>query len=181
MATDSTNTVARPYAKAIFDIALAQNALNEWSKTLHYLAVVVELPDVRAYIETPGKTSEELVAFMQAVCGKDISESHFRLIEVLVDNKRLLVIDAISCLFDALKAEQEKTLDVDVISFDSLNDKQQQSLSESLKKRLNREVQLKVIVDKSILGGAVIHAGSLVIDGSVRSKLDALNIGLLDV
>ncbi len=180
MATDSINTVARPYAKAAFDIAMEADALESWSKSLNYLAVVMEIPLVYEFIETPGNTVKVVEDFMLKAVGSELDDVIKRFLHILIENKRLLAIGAIATLFDELKAEALKKIDVEVLTFEPLKESQQQSLSASLKKRLGREVQLNVSVDKSILGGAVIRAGSLVIDGSVRSKLNALNVGLLE-
>ena len=85
-----------------------------------------------------------------------------------------MVLPEIHATYEALKAEQEKSLEVSVISFASMSDKQKQALSESLKSRLQREITINETVDPSILGGAIIRAGDLVIDGSVKGKLEKL-------
>ena len=80
--------------------------------------------------------------------------------------------------YESLRAEQEKTLTANVSSFAALTTTEQQDLINSLSQRLQRKVTLEVNIDKSLLGGAVIHAGDLVIDGSVRGKLTKLATNL---
>lgn len=178
MATDSINTVARPYAKAVFDIALDKEMLGEWSNMLALMSAVTEDETVKDFIDTPGKTTDEVVSFLTSICADNINESAQNLLQVLAKNRRLQVLTAVFQQFEILKAEQEKLLQVEVTSFSDLTDKQCNEMSQSLKDRLKRDIHLNVTIDKTILGGAVIRAGSLVIDGSVRNKLNALNLGL---
>lgn len=178
MATDSITTIARPYAKAVFELALEENALNVWSNMLQLMATVAADSDVQALVDSPSVSTSAVVDFFLEVCGKHINEQGNHLLQLLAANDRVLTLPEISAMFECLKAEQEKTLDVEVLAFNALNDKQEKALYSSLKKRLSREINLKVSIDKSLLGGAVVHAGSLVIDGSVRTKLENLNLGL---
>jgi F-type H+-transporting ATPase subunit delta len=92
--------------------------------------------------------------------------------------ERLILLADVYIQYQALRAEQEKTLEVKVSSYDSLTAEQQQKLSQSLSQRLQREITLNVTIDKSLLGGAIIQAGDLVIDGSVRGKLNKLRTSL---
>lgn len=177
--SDST-TIARPYAKAVFEYALAEKKLAEWSAYLLTLAQVVLTPEAAQFIENPISTVEQHIELLQGVikAGSSKNESINNLIALLATNKRLMLLPAISALYEVHRAEQEKTLDVDVSSFSDLSSKQQESLIESLSKRLQRKVSLKINIDPSLLGGAIIRAGDLVIDGSVRGKLNKLSTGL---
>lgn len=89
-----------------------------------------------------------------------------------------MLLPEIKALYEVYRAEQEKILEVDVVSYSELTPAQQQRLSESLSQRLSRKVSLKISIDPSLLGGALIRAGDLVIDGSVRGKLNMLGTSL---
>ena len=177
--SDST-TIARPYAKAIFEHALAEKKLDEWSEYLLILAQVVLSQEGFAFITNPASTVEQHIELLESVCHskKKESQSLTNCISLLATNKRLLLLPEIKALYEAHKAEQEKTLNVDVISFAALSAMQEKQMIESLSQRLQRKVSLKVSIDPSLLGGAVIRAGDLVIDGSVRGKLNKLSTGL---
>lgn len=175
--SDST-TIARPYAKAIFEHALAEKNLAQWSEHLLMLAQVVLNPQASQFIGNPASTEEQQIELLQAACGGKDNKSLNNLITLLASNKRLMLLPEIKVLYEAHRAEQEKTLDVDVISFSTVSTTQQQQLIDSLSKRLQRKVSLKISIDPSLLGGAVIRAGDLVIDGSVRGKLNKLGTGL---
>lgn len=169
-------TTARPYAKAIFEHALAENKLVEWSDYLLNLAQAVLVPDVTQFINNPSATTEQQIELLLAVSNSNAAENTAldNFISLLAGNKRLLLLPKIKELYELYKSEQEKTLVVDVISFSTLSAEQEKKLVESLSTKLQRTISLHVSVDPSVLGGALIQAGDLVIDGTVRGKLHKL-------
>lgn len=177
--SDST-TLARPYAKAIFEHALAENKLAEWSQYLLILAQAVLSSEGFDFLTNPASTAEQHIELLNTLCGATLKEdkSLNNLITLLSTNKRLLLLPEIKGLYEVHKAEQEKVLDVDVISFSTVSADQQKQMIASLSQRLQRKVSLTISIDPSLLGGAVIQAGDLVIDGSVRGKLNKLSTEL---
>ncbi|WP_392538447.1 F0F1 ATP synthase subunit delta [Legionella sp. 227] len=177
--SDST-TIARPYAKAIFEYALGEKKLAEWSAHLRNLAQAVLTTEAEYFIANPATTVEQHMELLHTAIGAKPNENKplSNLITLLATNKRLMLLPDIYALYEAHRAEQEKTLNVDVSSFSDLSSAQQQRLIESLSQRLQRKVSLKINIDPSLLGGAIIRAGDLVIDGSVRGKLNKLNTEL---
>ncbi|HBI21929.1 MAG TPA: F0F1 ATP synthase subunit delta [Legionella sp.] len=175
-------TIARPYAKAIFNHALANKNLAHWSVVLQTLSQAVLDPNASQFICNPGSApqlqTQLLLTVLETSNLTDDTSSTESLVRLLTANKRLLLLPTICAQFEMLRAEQEKTLTVQVSTFAALPDEQQQSLTQSLSQRLQRHVVLEVNIDPSLLGGAVIHAGDLVIDGSVRGKLTKLGTEL---
>ena len=175
-------TIARPYAKAIFEHALAAKHLAAWSSLLQSLAQTVLEPAAQGFIDNPSTAIEQQCELLLTVIKNSRSDSVKKAVEnfivLLGQNKRLPILPDISAQFEALRAEQEKTLMVQVSSFSPLTSLQQQILTQSLSQRLQRQISLDVSIDKSLLGGAVIRAGDLVIDGSVRAKLNKLGANL---
>jgi F-type H+-transporting ATPase subunit delta len=177
----NTTTIARPYAKAIFEYALAAKKLSQWSEILHDLALAVLDEKAKLFIANPAASTEQqvdLLLSLFAKAGSNEKEAIKNLIVLLAHNKRLMLLPDIKVLFEALRAEQEKTLQVKVYCFSELSTAQQSQLVSSLTQRLQREVTLDLSIDKSLLGGAIIHAGDLIIDGSVRGKLNKLRTDL---
>ena len=80
--------------------------------------------------------------------------------------------------FEQLRADAERTLEATVVSASPLDDNERAALAQALKRRLDREVTLQCETDPRLIGGAVIRAGDLVIDGSVRGKLERLSLAL---
>ncbi|PCI48290.1 MAG: F0F1 ATP synthase subunit delta [Moraxellaceae bacterium] len=168
-------TVARPYAKAVFQYAIENNQLSEWSEMLAFAAAVAKDPDMVEMLHKPQFTSGQKADLFYSVCSEKLTEAGKNFIYQLAQSKRLIIVPQISELYELLKAEQEKTVDVSVIAAYELSDQEEAKLSETLQKRLGREVKISSEVDKSLLGGLVIRAGDLVIDGSVRGKLAKLS------
>jgi F-type H+-transporting ATPase subunit delta len=167
-------TIARPYAKAAFAHARAANALGAWSAALTNAAAVVADPRVRPLLTSPHVTSAQLAELVNGIATRDLDDAGRNFIGALADNHRLGVLTEVAALFNSMKDEAERTIDVEVTSAATLNDAQRAELASSLEKRLKRSVRLNCAVDPALLGGAVLRAGDLVIDGSVRARLERL-------
>ncbi len=168
-------TLARPYAKAAFEAAVEAGSLGDWSESLATVAAVVSEPAVRSALTSPSLTGEKQAQLVTELCGDEIIGQVKNFIAILAENKRIPLMPEIVTLFETLKANQEMKVDVNVISAFPLSDALQEKLAASLKAKLQREVVLHSETDKSLIGGAVIRAGDLVIDGSVRGKLAKLS------
>lgn len=179
--SDST-TIARPYAKAVFEHALAEKKLAEWSGILQVLAEAMLTSEASDFISNPLSTEEQHIDLLMTVVNKaklaKDTQTVKNLLSLLAHNKRLNILPDIKCMYEVHRAEQEKTLEVDVLSYSQLSEQQLKQMATSLSQRLQREVSLNNKVDPSLIGGAVIQAGDLVIDGSVRGKLNKLRTGL---
>ncbi|KTC94621.1 F0F1 ATP synthase subunit delta [Legionella erythra] len=177
-----TITIARPYAKAIFEHALHQGKLTEWSTILFAASQIALNDQVISFINNPAATVEQQITLMAEPLKKMADTGEIpaldNYVRTLAENKRLQILPDIYVLFEAMRSEQEKTLTINVTSYSTLSSTQEKELIDALSKRLQRQVTLKVAIDKSLLGGAIIKAGDLVIDGSVRGKLNKLGAGL---
>ncbi len=172
-------TVARPYAKAIFNIALSSQELTAWSDYLQILTQVIMDSRIATLIDHPSVAVNQKVTLLQEVCQAVLPKGGENVIQVLADNKRLLLLPEIAAVFEHLRRQYEKTIDVNVLSASALSDEQQQKLQTVLEKKLQRKVALNVELQKDLLGGMVIQAESLVIDGSVQGKLQRLHHAML--
>jgi len=164
-------TIARPYAQAAFEEALKLSALAGWSDMLFSLSEAVNHPEMRAVITSPRVDRGQLEKLMEGLLGNQATNQQRNFIRVLVDNQRLLILPEISAIFEALRAEEEKTVNVVVDTAFELSSDQQQKITSSLKKRLGKEIKLTCKINKELLGGIVIRAGDKVIDGSARTRL----------
>jgi F-type H+-transporting ATPase subunit delta len=167
-------TLARPYAKASFEVALAAGELSAWSQSLKLLASVATHDTVRKTMLSPALTAAEQASMLIKLCGDELMPKAGNLIRLLAENKRLQLLPEISELFEALKANQEMTVDVELSTAFELNKDVVKKITQALQTRLNREIKLQTRVDKHLIGGAVIRAGDTVIDSSVRGKLTKL-------
>ena len=164
-------TTARPYAQAAFDEAQQLKALQAWSEMLLSLAEAINHPEMIAVVTNPRVAKKQVEGLMEALLGKGASKQQQNFVRILADNQRLLLLPEIAGLFEALKAEAEKTVNVVVDSAFELSAAQKDKIVSSLKKSLGREIKLSCQVNKELLGGVVIRAGDKVIDGSARTRL----------
>lgn len=168
-------TVARPYALAAFDEAHKNNDLKGWSDVLQTAAGTVENAQVRTLVTSPRVQKQKLQDLFLALCGGDkLSKQAGNFIKVLVESQRLILLPEIAAMFEVMRAEAEKSVDVVVTSAFDLNDAQKQKITAAMKKRLGREIRLACETNPKLLGGIVIRAGDKVIDGSARTHLTEL-------
>jgi F-type H+-transporting ATPase subunit delta len=111
---------------------------------------------------------------MLSVFEDSLSAAGRNFIALLAENRRLALLPEILAQFEQLKANQQKSVDIDVTTAFELDEQQQQKLTQAIGAKLGREVKMTSQVDKSILGGVVIRSADLVIDGSVRARLAKL-------
>ena len=167
-------TLARPYAEAAFELAKGQNQLKKWSEMLAFIATVAADARMMQIANDPRVDRAGFLDLFLGVCEKRVDEQGANFVRLLVDNRRLALLPEIVVQYEALKAEAEARVEATVISAFPLDAGQLHSLGEALKRRLGREVNLTTQVDQALLGGVVIRAGDLVIDGSVRGRLQEL-------
>jgi len=173
------STIARPYAQAAFDIAHEKGELKKWSEMLQLITAVTTDALMQDMISNPSVEREKVIDIIFSVCADKLNDSGKNFIKVLADNGRLNVISEIAERYELHRAEAEKTVEAEVTSAFPLSDSQVQQITEALKKRLGREVNLSTRIDNSIVGGAVIRAGDMVIDGSVSGQLEKLATTLM--
>ncbi len=167
-------TIARPYAKAVFELATDEAKLGEWSETLQLLSAISANTDFLVLANNPSVADDNIVELMVSIAGDKLVAGSESLVKLLVHNKRIRVLPEIAEMFDELRAEAEKTIEAEVISAFEVGEAEQKKIKAALKNRLGREVTLTCKIDESLLGGAIVRAGDLVIDGSVTGQLKAL-------
>jgi F-type H+-transporting ATPase subunit delta len=146
-------TIARPYAKAAFEYARGAKAFAEWSRGLRVAAQIAADPRVSALSKSPSLTAADLAGLVTDVGGADFNAGMQNFVRVLAENHRLLLLPEIAAALDAAQSE---------------------SLERALMARLKRQVRMQNSVDSSLLGGAIVRAGDLVIDGSLKGRLERL-------
>jgi len=171
-------TMARPYARAVFEIARGNDALAAWSEALAAVAAIVSNETVRQIVDNPNISDQQLVDSIIDLAGDAVPEQAHNYVRLLVENERLLLAPAIAEQFEDMRAAVEQRVDVTVVSAAAIPEQQKQALAASLEKRLAANVELTFEQDASIIGGAVIRAGDLVIDHSLRSQLTRMQNSL---
>ncbi len=173
MAADNI-TLARPYAEAVFRRAQETGQTEQWSAMLRLLASIMEQDEAKALADHPMLSAETLQSVFLEVMGNQLTAEGKNLVRVLVENKRLAVLPEIHSLFEVLRKEAEGQIQVSVRTAFPLSESEKSGLSEVLGRHLGKRVELAVAEDTTLIGGVEVRAGDLVIDGSVRGKLNRL-------
>lgn len=175
-------TIARPYAQAVFGLAQARHALAGWSEALTLLAAIAADARMRELIHNPrvddARLREIFLEVGAAVAGKPLDETVASFVTLLIENRRLDLLPEIAALYEGYRAEAEKVVQAEVIAACPVSDQQRKAIGEALEARLGRKVELTARTDESLLGGVIIRAGDMVIDGSVKGHLDRLSQAL---
>ena len=171
------STIARPYAVAVFKLAMEEKKLNSWSDFLALLNGLVKDKDLSAFLrDTKVLDIDREKTILK--CVGDIDKKGENLIKLLIENKRLMVIPYIFSIYEELKASEEGSIEAQIIVAEKPDLKVLDSLIKRLEKKFNKKIDSKLVVDKSIIGGTRIVVGDTVIDASVKGQLDSLAYSL---
>ncbi len=145
---------------------------------LQTVAMIAANADMQSLIGNTSVSKEQMAQLVIDVAGDVMTDAGRNLVKLLAENRRLDVVAEIAEQFETLKAEAEKTVEAEIVSAQEVSAAQQSMIADKLKARLGREVSLKCTVDESLMGGAIIKAGDMVIDGSVSGQLNKLSVEL---
>ncbi len=172
-------TIARPYAQAVFELAQESGNAGEWSAALELLTRIVADEQMQLLLNNPKLSHQQLQGLVIEIGADELSQQARNFVKVLVSAARLAYLPQIVSLFDAMRADAEGTVDVEVIAAYELDQAQKDSIAEGISTRLGKQVTISAVVDESLIGGAVIRAGDSVIDASLRGRLTALGNDLI--
>ena len=177
------NTVARPYAQAAFEVAQENNALAELSESFAAAKALLGDGQVADFLSRPTLADAQRLEFLQGLFAKAVGEGSVfaggsqhgtNFLKLLLENDRVAVLPEIADQFEALKAAVENKVDAVIMSAAPLSEARQNEMADTLSKRLGRDVNVTTVIDENLIGGAVIRAGDVVIDGSLRARLEGL-------
>jgi len=176
----SLTTLARPYAKAAFELAQSEQALAAWGDMLSLASEIVVEESMTAVLENPHVSDSQAVKIITETAGEAFNDRFRDFLSVLAANGRMLLLPQITSLYQRLREEAEKRMRVKVVSALPLDDDQAARMREALARRFDREIELESEIDADVIGGAVVYAGDQVIDGSLRGRVQKLSNSLLN-
>lgn len=179
-------TVARPYARALFEEAQSGHLEDQWLYALNVLSVVIHDKHMRWFVVDPRISHEdcehiilEIVNDYDSKISQTLGKSLVQFLRLLITEKRLMVVPDIAYLFHELLSAKKQIKEVEVISAFPLSTDHQQQIKKSLHKRFHSKIDIQNRVDKSLIGGAIIRAGDWVLDNSIKNKLARLSENLM--
>ena len=171
-------TIARPYAKAVFDFAIEQRSIDKstvkkWEEMLGFLAEVVENNTMKDFL-TSSFSAEKLADTVISICGEQVDQYGQNLIRLMAENKRLTVLPIVFKEFQHYVEEYNAIAEVQVTSAQPLSIAQQEKVVAAMEKKLARKIKLNCNIDTSLIAGVIIRTDDFVIDGSSRGQLNRL-------
>ena len=176
----SLTTLARPYAKAAFELALAEQSLAGWDDMLELASAIVTEESMAGLLENPDVSRDQVVAIITDAAGDSFNERFRDYLSVLSINDRLQLLPQVGALYRKLRQKAENRLSVKIVSAVPLDDDQAGLLKEALARRFECEIELDNEIDAGVIGGAVVYAGDQVIDGSLLGRLNKLSTSLVN-
>lgn len=164
-------TIARPYAEAVLDFASQNGTTSDWSKQLALLAAIASDAQAKETIKDPRISLKQQIELFTDVAATALDEYGRNLVRLLAEYNRLIFLPEIYHEYQRLLAEKERHITAEVRTAHPLTDEQISHMSAALKKRFNSTVTIDSVIDESLLGGALIQIGDLVIDGSLRGRV----------
>ncbi len=174
-------TAARPYARAIFELASEEGKLEQWQDFLQGAATIAADEQMQALFELPSLLAADLAKLFISVAeaaGLESGGDNANLIALLAENDRLAALPAIAEIFASLKREADGKIEVRVRAAKELTAEQEQKIAEKMARRLGKQVSITTEIDASLIAGAIVTAGDLVIDGSASGRMDKLAVAL---
>ena len=171
-------TAARPYAKAAFELAKKGGNYDSWSDRLAFLSAVVSDKTVAAALDDPANTAADRAELVKKIAGDRLDPESTNMVSLLSENNRLSLMGEIGEMYEELRAEEEGVLDANVTSAMALDDNYKSKLAEALQRKFNKKINIIETIDDSLIGGAIVRAGDVVIDGSIKGRLAQLNSNL---
>lgn len=167
-------TLARPYAKAAFEYALGGDKLLVWSESLAYASAVASDAQIQQLLQNPGLTADRKAEIFIEICEGNLDENVKSFIKTLSENNRLPLLPTIFDGFEKHRLDEGAMMEVSITSAYELSDEEKTKLVNALKTRFSKEINMVSNVERELLGGLVIRAGDLVIDGSIKGRIQKL-------
>lgn len=175
-------TLARPYVKAIFALALQQNKLQEWEDLLNFLSRMAKQGIAKNIWQNPKMSYAQKIEILnsffknpEAPMQKEVNN----FLRLLVGKRKLFILPQIAILFKEYRNEYEKIMPAKVASAFALDENQLQRIEDLLEKKFNNKIVLDSSIDTELIGGAVVYIKDYVIDGTIKGQLLRLSEYLL--
>lgn len=171
-------TAARPYAKAVFELAESSGSLDTWSEQLGAMASIVSADGSAELLNNPKINSEQKVDTFVELASGSLNDQSVNLLKSLGENNRFALLPDMASLFETMKSESQGEVEGEIIAAAAMSDTQESAIVGALEKRLGRKVKLVTKIDETLLGGAVIRIGDLVIDGSLHGRFQKMKAAM---
>ena len=170
-------TLARPYAEALFQVAV-KGDLKQASSELDALSAVAANPQLRQFADAPSAGAAQVFELMTSVVKTPLSDASKNLLRTVIDNGRLSVLPEIAAQFHALVSTRSGVSDAVIYSAFAIEPAQLDEVVASLEKRFERKLNATVHLQPDLIGGVRVVVGDEVLDTSVKARLEQMKAAL---
>ena len=182
MSSNQTETsgVAGRYATALFELAVDRHVIDEVANDLQTLqSMIDESADLRSLIRSPLFSREQQSDAMGAVLASaGLSDLVRNFVGVVAGNRRLFALEGMIDAYRGLVADHRGEVTATVTSAAALSDSQRSAVEQALKQAIGSNVSVSTDVDPDLIGGMVVRVGSRMVDSSLRTKLQRLQLAM---
>jgi len=170
-------TLARPYAEALFQVAV-KGDLKQAAAEAEALAAVAANPQLREFADNPKATAAQVFEVMTSVVKTPLSDASKNLLRTVIDNNRLGVLPEIAAQFHALVNARSGVSDAVIYSAFAIEPAQLADVVAALERRFNRKLNASVVIEPELIGGIRVVVGDEVLDSSVKARLEQMKVAL---
>lgn len=178
--SSASTEISEPYAEALMSAAQSQNLVEQIGADANaILTTLADSPELLQVLSSPVVESAKKKAILQQVFHNQIHPYTFNILLLLVDRRRISFITTVFEQYQALLRKLNQTVLAEVISAVALSDEQQQAVREKVKALSGaQEVELKIVIDRDLIGGVIINVGSQTVDASLKGQLRRIGLRL---
>lgn len=169
-----SQTLARPYAEAVYGLAREQGSVDSWAGQLSNLVSITTESQISDLINNPSAPTGVVAGVVNSVGASVLTDDAKRLVDTMAASRRLATMSEVRAQFEVLRAEDEGRVKANVTSATTMSAAQQQAIKAALDAKWSADVEITFHIDPTLVGGAIIQARDWVIDGSVASQLKKL-------
>lgn len=171
--------VSKRYALALFETGLELDRLKQFKDEINNVSNVLEMePKIEMILTHPKISNDEKKELLDNLFEKHVSREMLNFLYVIIDKRRERYIKEINEYYNFLYNEEKNIVSATVVTAVPMAKNQEEKLKVILNNKLNKNVELNNVVDKSIIGGAMLKVDNKVIDGSVKGQLDSIKKSL---
>ena len=182
MSSEQTETsgVAGRYATALFELAVDRGVIDEVANDLRQLQVMInKSADLRRLIQSPlFSRAQQSDAMAAVLTSAGLSELVRNFIGVVAGNRRLFALEGMIGAYRGLVAQHRGEVTAEITSATPLSESQRSAVEQALKQAIGSNVAIDIEIDPSLIGGMVVRVGSRMVDSSLRTKLQRLQLAM---
>ncbi len=176
------NSAVERYGKALFELAVEENQLGLFGKELSGIYdILVNHSDLERLLNHPRIQEDDKKDLMNKILGSEVSPLILNFIMLIIDKGRESLLKEIIKYYQYLEREARGILEVEVFTAFELTSDNQQKLNTKLSKLTGKEVELKMMIDSTLVGGIKLKIGDQIIDGSIKRHLELIKENLANI